>query len=190
MLTKHITLHVLNKILKEESKIKLRPQTRMYYIEFLTLNFKDKEPFITNLCEFEVSGKIAIQCKNELLELVNAGLIKELEQDKYLFLNYWSKHMDLSKITNDFYLPETLSLEFIHKELLNSQQLFEVIKIKSKVTTGQIGRLLELFIQEQSALQTTYFKLQDAKRHFMSWVNYNKDKSDNAMKNKTKILGL
>ena len=75
-------------------------------------------------------------------------------------------------------------------QMYNSHQLIELCAMKNKIAKQQVIKLMKLFFDEQSALQTKYPNEQECKKHFLYWIAYNKDKvSSESVKSTSKILG-
>jgi len=192
MISKHINLHVLEEIFSKEAKVKPNVYARMLYINCITHHFKNKEPYITNLSEFTLLKDSIPNLLNYIhlfTELVKANLIKE-QKDSYLFLNVWTKHMDISRMNNDVFMSKSFTCLDFNDQMFNAHQLIELCAMKNKIGKAQVIKLMQLFISEQSALETKYPNEQECKKHFLYWISYNKDKvSNETVKSQAKILG-
>lgn len=192
MITKHINLHVLEEIFSKEAKVKPNVYARMLYINCITHHFKNKEPYITNLSEFTLLKDSIPNLPNYIhlfTELVKANLIKE-QKDSYLFFNVWTKHMDISRMNNDVFMAKSFTCMDFNDQMYNAHQLIELCAMKNKIGKAQVIKLMQLFFNEQSALETKYPNEQECKKHFLYWIAYNKDKvSYQSVKSQGKILG-
>ena len=164
----------------------------MLYINCLTHHFTNKEAYITNLSEFELNKTSIPNLVNYIdlfNELVDARLVVH-KYDLYLFLNVWTKYMDISRMNNDVFMAKSFTCIDFNDQMYNSHQLIELCAMKNKIAKQQVIKLMKLFFDEQSALQTKYPNEQECKKHFLYWIGYNKDKvSSESVKSTSKILG-
>jgi hypothetical protein len=192
MINKHISLYVIDEIFSKEAKTSLSVYAKMLYINCITHHFKDKEPYITNLNEFSLpKSSLNNQTKFNALfsELEQAGLIK-INFDTILFFNHWTKYMDISRMSNDVFIPKSYSCLDFNDQMYNAHQLIELCAMKNKIAKSQVIKLMKMFFDEQIALETKYPNEQECKKHFLYWVAYNKDKvSNETVKSGAKILG-
>lgn len=192
MILKHINLFVIDEIFKNEAKTKISVYSKMLYINCLTHHFTNKEAYITNLSEFEINKTSIPNLVNYIdlfNELVDARLVVH-KYDSYLFLNVWTKYMDISRMNNDVFMAKSFTCLDFNDQMYNSHQLIELCAMKNKIAKQQVIKLMKLFFDEQSALQTKYPNEQECKKHFLYWIAYNKDKvSSESVKSTSKILG-
>ena len=192
MILKHINLFVIDEIFKNEAKTKISVYSKMLYINCLTHHFTNKEAYITNLSEFELNKTSIPNLVNYIdlfNELVDARLVVH-KYDSYLFLNVWTKYMDISRMNNDVFMAKSFTCMDFNDQMYNSHQLIELCAMKNKIAKQQVIKLMKLFFDEQSALQTKYPNEQECKKHFLYWIAYNKDKvSSESVKSTSKILG-
>ena len=191
-----LNLHVIDRIFNERSEIKLDSTTKSLYINCLMAYFKDKEATVKNAMSFDVF-KNKMNNYNRWIDsfqkLHQAKLV--FINDSYIsFLNNWGQfidrtQLDLSEVKN----IDPISLNDYHKILLNNQSLIQVCSMKNKISSNQTIKLLEVFIKEQEALNTKYLNETEISKHFLYWINSNKDKMDNSketVKSNSKILGI
>ena len=192
MISKHITLHTIDEIFNKEATHKPSVYAKMLYINCLTHHFKNKESYITNLSEFTLAKSSIPNLSNYLdlfSELEKANLLK-IQDDSYLFLNVWTKHMDISSMNNDVFMAKSFTCMDFNDQIYNSHQLIELCAMKYKISKSQVIKLMQLFFDEQSAIDTKYPNEQECKKHFLYWIAYNKDKlSNETVKSGSKILG-
>ena len=192
MILKHINLFVIDEIFKKEAIAKISVHSKMLYINCLTHHFTNKEAYITNLSEFEINKTSIPNLVNYIdlfNELVDARLVVH-RYDSYLFLNVWTKYMDISKMNNDMFVSKSFSCLDFNDQMYNSHQLIELCAMKNKIAKQQVIKLMKLFFEEQTALETKYPNEQECKKHFLYWIAYNKDKvSNESVKSTSKILG-
>lgn len=192
MISKHITLHTLDEIFNKEATHKPSVYAKMLYINCLTHHFKNKESYITNLSEFTLAKSSIPNLSNYLdlfSELEKANLLK-IQDDSYLFLNVWTKYMDISSMNNDVFMAKSFTCMDFNDQIYNSHQLIELCAMKYKISKSQVIKLMQLFFDEQSAIDTKYPNEQECKKHFLYWIAYNKDKlSNETVKSGSKILG-
>ena len=111
MILKHINLFVIDEIFKNEAKTKISVYSKMLYINCLTHHFTNKEAYITNLSEFEINKTSIPNLVNYIdlfNELVDARLVVH-KYDSYLFLNVWTKYMDISRMNNDVFMAKSFT---------------------------------------------------------------------------------
>jgi len=192
MILKHINLFVIDEIFKKEATAKISVHSKMLYINCLTHHFTNKESYITNLSEFEINKSSIPNLVNYIdlfNELVNARLVVH-KYDSYLFLNVWTKYMDISRMNNDVFMAKSFTCLDFNDQMYNAHQLIELCAMKNKIAKQQVIKLMKLFFDEQAALETKYPNEQECKKHFLYWIAYNKDKvSSESVKSTSKILG-
>jgi|688.fasta_scaffold21088_8 hypothetical protein len=199
---KQISLYAINEILDSASEISpISPMSKMIYINCLIHNFENKKPTIANSVAFDLltSDFDFEKFKKNFHELHKAELII-INGDVITFSNTWGKYIDRTKLDcddEDSYKGENYSFipaEKIDKTIFTQNQtLIEICQMKHKLKEAQIDNLIDLFLKEQVALKKTYQGEQDCLKHFMNWLNYNKEKTTiNAggnVKSKGKLLG-
>jgi len=192
MILKHINLFVIDEIFKKEASAKISVHSKMLYINCLTHHFTNKESYITNLSEFEINKTSIPNLVNYIdlfNELVDARLVVH-KYDSYLFLNVWTKYMDISRMNNDVFMAKSFTCLDFNDQMYNAHQLIELCAMKNKIAKQQVIKLMKLFFDEQAALETKYPNEQECKKHFLYWIAYNKDKvSSESFKSTSKILG-
>jgi hypothetical protein len=192
MINKHINLHVLDEIFNKEAITKLSVYAKMLYINCINHHFKNKESYITNLSEFALAKESIPNLVNYIdlfNELAEARLITH-QYDSYLFLNVWTKYMDISRMNNDVFMSKSFTCLDFNDQMYNAHQLIELCAMKNKISKAQVIKLMKFFFDEQAALETKYPNEQECKKHFLYWISYNKDKvSNESVKSSAKILG-
>jgi hypothetical protein len=196
MLTKLITLYVIDEIFANDCIGKVTPIAKMLYINCLSHNFKDKLPSLPNLNDFIIL-KASIpnynSYKTHFENLCNASLIVD-ENYAYKFISHWIKYVELNRLNqmNDFESRQAVNLDEYEKEFYQSQQLIELCCMKNNINKQQVINLMEQFLKEQKVTDKTYTNIGDAKKHFIYWCAINKDKlpKETIVKSKSKILGL
>jgi hypothetical protein len=189
-----ITLNVVNQIFNSCEKVK--PLSKLLYINCLTKKFKELDATAENATSFEF-------LKNEIpkyniwqtnfMDLQIAGLVT-VTHDAVVFNNTWGQLIDRSKFGGIQVGISTMNsaLKF-EQELMNNTSMLDVIGMKNKLNKNQVLSLIKIFVLEQDATQSMYRDLGDCSKHFIYWVNTNKDKIEivqDTAKSKSKILGL
>lgn len=189
-----ITLNVVDQIFNSCEKVK--PLSKLLYINCLTKKFKELDATAENATSFEF-------LKNEIpkyniwqtnfMDLQIAGLVT-VTHDAVVFNNTWGQLIDRSKFGGIQVGISTMNsaLKFEH-ELMNNTSMLDVIGMKNKLNKNQILSLIKIFVLEQDATQSMYRDLGDCSKHFIYWVNTNIDKIEivqDTAKSKSKILGL
>jgi hypothetical protein len=189
-----ITLNVVNQIFNSCEKVK--PLSKLLYINCLTKKFKELDATAENATSFEF-------LKNEIpkyniwqtnfMDLQIAGLVT-VTHDAVVFNNTWGQLIDRSKFGGIQVGISTMNsaLKF-EQDLMNNTSMLDVIGMKNKLNKNQILSLIKIFVLEQDATQSMYRDLGDCSKHFIYWVNTNKDKIEivqDTAKSKSKILGL
>jgi hypothetical protein len=193
-----INLYTIDKIFNEESTIKLKPLTKMLYINCLMHHFKDKKPTVSSAVAFEIFiNEIKEYDKFEKLfqELHKAGLIT-IGLKSIVFNNVWGKHIDRSKLDKVNPTEYVAGFSFkpaldFKKELLENESLVDLCGMRYKINKGQVMSLIELFIKEQGTFEKTYSNFSDCIRHFTMWAGKNLDRAPKEIvKSNNKLLGL
>lgn len=191
MLTKHITLYVIDRIFTIEAKKILNAHAKMVYINCLSNHFKNLDAYISNLGDFFVdTSNIPVfdTFKPLFDELFDAGLI-EISEGGYIFKNKWSAHMNLSALPKE--KPHSrITLQEWHTRLSGSEEFIEICGMKNRISLSEVRTLLQLFITEQKALSMEYANEVECKKHFMNWIPFNVDKQKKkTVVSKGQILG-
>jgi hypothetical protein len=93
-------------------------------------------------------------------------------------------------MNNDVFMAKSFTCLDFNDQMYNAHQLIELCAMKNKIAKQQVIKLMKLFFDEQSALETKYPNEQECKKHFLYWIAYNKDKvSSESVKSTSKILG-
>jgi len=195
MLSKLISIYVIEEIFLNDCKGRITASEKMLYINCLMHNFKTKEISLPNLNDFIVI-KASIPNHDKFSKsfnsLCNANLITD-ELHSYKFLSHWIKYMELSKInSHQEFGNSKVDLSRIESEFYSSEQLIELCQMKFSLNKSQIQNLMSQFLKEQIVSDKTYYNLGEAKKHFIYWCANNKDKakSETLVKSNSKILGL
>ena len=189
-----ITLNVVNQIFNSCEKVK--PLSKLLYINCLTKKFKDLDATADNATSFEfLKNEIPKYNKwqTNFMDLQIAGLVT-VTHDTVVFNNTWGQLIDRSKFGGIQVGISTMNsaLKF-EQELMNNTSMLDVIGMKNKLNKNQILSLIKIFVLEQDATQSMYRDLGDCSKHFIYWVNTNIDKIEivqDTAKSKSKILGL
>lgn len=186
------TFFTINEIFNKEAKHKLTASERMLYINCLMHHFKDKEPKLENLNEFELFiDKIPSfkKFKPSFVNLEKANLVWILD-DRVMFKNVWSPYISISKMLNKTVEHKTYLAEDFTDEMYNSHELFDLCGMKHKVTKAQTNKLLQIFFAEQATVKQRYNDEGACRKHFVYWIASNKDKTtQETVKSTGKILG-
>lgn len=199
---KQISLYAINDILDSASETSpISPMSKIIYINCLIHNFENKKPTIANSVAFDLltSDFDFEKFKKNFHELHKAELIN-INGDVITFNNTWGKYIDRTKLDcndEDSYKGESyifIPAHKIEKKLFaENETLMDICKMKHKLKQAQTDNLIELFLKEQVALKKTYQGEQDCVKHFMNWLNYNKEKttipSGGNVKSKGRLLG-
>lgn len=181
-----ITLQTINNIF-ENSEINVSEMTKIVYINCLIHHFKNKSATYNNAKAFDIvdSDFDFAKFKKNFQELEKADLVI-IDGSTITFKNVWIKHIDTDKIIKeDVSKISIIKADKVKDSLLNSQQLQEVCQMKYKLTKDRITQLIEIFVKEQSVIDKTYNSQGDCTKHFIYWLNYNKDKAVESENNKT-----
>jgi len=189
-----ITLNVVNQIFNSCEKVK--PLSKLLYINCLTKKFKDLDATADNATSFEfLKNEIPKYNKwqTNFMELQIAGLVT-VTNDAVVFNNTWGQLIDRTKFGGIQVGISTMNsaLKF-EQDLMNNTSMLDVIGMKNKLNKNQILSLIKIFVLEQDATQSMYRDLGDCSKHFIYWVNTNIDKIEivqDTAKSKSKILGL
>ncbi len=190
MINEVISISVMDNIFKEVD-IKLSYGSMQFYQNCINYHFSKQEEDILNLNEFQISYS---QLKNlekyrlQLTQLQEAKLIV-LEKDNVLFLNVWSKHLQLYRFKkNDYKLYSVMNYK---DEMYNSNSLLEAVAMKNRIKKEEVNQLLQLFFAEQDAIGKEYQNESECRKHFIYWCNNNLNKVVKVkVKSKSQILGL
>lgn len=194
MLAKLISLYVVDEIFNNDAQAKLGVSTKMLYINCITHHFKNVEPTLPNLNDFHlVKASIPNHHKfvKEFDQLCKAELIID-HSITYKFVSHWIKYVELSKINSlKEETSQRIELSKYESEFYNSEQLIELVCMKSNLNRTQVKGLMKQFLAEQLVTEKSYPNIGDAKKHFIYWAINNKDKvpTENTVKSKAKILG-
>lgn len=190
MINEVISISVMDKIFKAVD-IKLSFSSMQFYQNCINHHFSKQEEDIVNLNEFYISYdklKNLEKYKLQLTQLEEAKLIV-LEKNNFLFLNVWSKHLQLYRFENNNY--KLSSVMDYKDEMYNSRSLLELVAMKSRINKEEVNQLLELFFSEQYAIGKEYQNESECRKHFIYWSNNNIKKVVKVkVKSKNQILGL
>lgn len=189
-----ITLNVVDQIFNSCEKVK--PLSKLLYINCLTKKFKDLDATAENATSFEfLKNEIPKYNKwqTNFMDLQIAGLVT-VTHDAIVFNNTWGQLIDRSKFGGIQVGMSTMNsaLKF-EQDLMNNTSMLDVIGMKNKLNKNQVLSLIKIFVLEQDATQSMYRDLGDCSKHFIYWVNTNIDKIEivqDTAKSKSKILGL
>ncbi len=190
MINEAISISVMDNIFKEVD-IKLSYGSMQFYQNCMNYHFSSQEEDIVNLNEFHISYnklKNLEKYRLQLTQLEKAKLIV-LEKDNILFLNVWSKHLQLHRFKkNNYKLSSVMDYK---DEMYNSNSLIEAVAMKSRIKKEEVNQLLELFFAEQNAIGKEYQNESECRKHFIYWSNNNINKVVKVkVKSKSQILGL
>lgn len=181
MLVDLFSIAVIDKIFRE-TNYQLSYRDRCFYQSILCHHFSKQEENVANLSEFTLQMKdIPNHAKwmTEMYHLEQAKLIElqqdaELTNDKIVFKNVWSQHINLSRmnIQNHKRFPAS---DF-KDEMYSSHMLFDAAGMKHKLTQAQTHALLTMFFTEQSGTQHAYTDEADCRKHFLNWIPFNKER--------------
>ena len=189
-----ITLNVVDQIFNSCEKVK--PLSKLLYINCLTKKFKELDATADNATSFEfLKNEIPKYNKwqTNFMDLQIAGLVT-VTHDAVVFNNTWGQLIDRSKFGGIQVGMSTMNsaLKF-EQDLMNNTSMLDVIGMKNKLNKNQVLSLIKIFVLEQDATQSMYRDLGDCSKHFIYWVNTNIDKIEivqDTAKSKSKILGL
>jgi hypothetical protein len=188
-----ITLGVIEKIF---DGINVKSMSKSLYINCMIKHFKTKIALFENSASFELplnEIKNFQKWEQNFIDLKNNGLV-EISVSSIVFLNKWGQHIDSFKYAGIKKGNNQLSSALVFEEdLKKNQSMIEVIAMKNKLAKNQIINLIRIFVLEQDATETLYKDLGECSKHFIYWVNTNKDNIDmsiETVKSNGKILGL
>lgn len=189
-----ITLQVVEDIFSPT--INIQPLAKSLYINCLIKHFKGKEALEENSQQFifKTSDIPNYQKFYPLfLELHESQLVK-INHGHIIFINKWGELIDRTKLLNSN-LGQTHGGSVLDytEALMKNTSMVDVVGMKNRLSKNQVLRMIEIFLLEQDATQTTYKDLGELSKHFIYWVNLNKDKvqlENEVIKSKGKILGL
>ena len=193
-----INLYTIDMIFADCGDVKLKPLTKMLYINCLMHHFRDKKPTVANAVAFSIFiSDIPNYDTYEKMfqELHKAGLVIIGISD-VRFENVWGKHIDRTKL--DKVSPQEYVAGFsfakasgFKEDMLKSDSLIELLQMKYKISRKQIETLISLFIKEQDAFEKQYSSYADCTKHFTYWIPNNISKAQSeTVKTGAKILGL
>lgn len=186
-----ITLQTINKIF-ENLNVNISEMTKIVYINCLIHHFKNKRATYNNAKAFDIvnSDFDFSKFKKNFQELHKAGAIN-INGSIITFNNLWGKYIDTGKLIKEDKPNITIiKADKVKDSLLSSHQLQEVCQMKYKLTKDRITQLIEIFVKEQSVIDKTYSSQGDCTKHFIYWLKYNKDKSDEQENNTNKTASV
>jgi hypothetical protein len=198
MMLKVINLYVIDRILKQVAHKKIPALSQMFYINCLMHHFRDLEATPENASAFQMFESDFVpyvKFVGNLQDLHKAGLI-DLGARSINFHNYWGQFIDKSLLTQKTkeakQIPSGVQPASVYAPLLKeSEALVEHVMMRHKLTKKRVFDLLDLFSKEQAAFDKKYNNEAECKKHFSSWVEYNKDKAPKEqVKSGGKLLGL
>ncbi len=186
-------LHVLDKILNQDTTSKPTASAQMLYINCLMKHFRGKPLSEINALAFDMfqhDFPNYTKWHKLLVELHQSSLI-EITGNKIHFPNKWSKYFDKGVFSESFLNDSSVkTLEEMKASLLQNQSLIDLCGLKHKSSINETKKLMELFVQEQSALDTEYSDEGALKKHFLNWFPKNFEKlREQKIVRATKILG-
>ena len=193
-----INLYTIDMIFADCGNVKLKPLTKMLYINCLMHHFREKKPTVANAVAFSMFiNDIPNYDTYEKMfqELHKAGLVVIGISD-VRFENVWGKYIDRTKL--DKVSPQEYVAGFsfakasgFKDDMLKSDSLIELLQMKHKISGKQIETLIALFVKEQDAFEKQYSSYADCTRHFTYWIPNNVSKAvGETVKTGAKILGL
>jgi hypothetical protein len=189
-----ITLQVVEDIFSPT--INIPSLAKSLYINCLIKHFRGKEATEENCQQFVFETK-DIPNYNKFyptfLELHKANLVG-INHGEVIFINKWGHLIDRSKlISNDLGKAKKNSVLNYADELKQNTSMIDVVGMKNKLSRNQVLKMVDIFLLEQDATQTSYKDLGELSKHFIYWVNLNLGKiqlENEVIKSKGKILGL
>jgi hypothetical protein len=183
-----------------EDRYKVSSMAILIYINCLMKEFDNKPMLIEH-------GTSFIIFKNKFNYKKFEKHFKELElaevlscngdKDFITFHNVWSKYIDVHRLKSneEDLLPNLVKVDkTIIEQLSNDIGVIQACNIKHSLNTNAIKELSINFVFEQIAINKTYRNWGDLVKHFLSWVQYHKDKfvkeENKNIKSKSKILGM
>lgn len=189
-----ITLNVVEKIFEIEKG--LSSMSKSLYTNCLIKHFKGKDAVAENATSFEIKINGIPQFhkwQKYFLELKNVGIVT-ITQNAIVFENKWGQLIDRQKLGVSNVGPNAMNSAINFEEGLKANQsMVDVIGMKNKLTKNQILGLIRIFVLEQDATETLYKDLGEISKHFIYWVNTNKNNIDlsiDTVRSNAKILGL
>ena len=172
-----------------ESKAKLKPDVRMLYQNVLNYWFSKQEQRVACLGSFEMF-KVDVKYdkfQTHFKQLEKGGLV-DIRDTKIFFVDVWTKHIPTHLLSSEKY--KQITADEVKDELYNSHALLDIVRMKYRVTIKQCNRLLQMFFLEQEGIQTKYNNEGQVRKHFIYWVQSNKDKvTQESSSSSGKILG-
>lgn len=199
MLSKHISIDVIEQIFKKDANKHLGDAAKIFYIEALLKHFVNLPVSINNLGTFQVDYSLMdssswLRSKRLLDELIDSNLVMRIANSSvsrrsYIYSNVWSKYMDISKLQADS--VSLIDVKSIESSLLSYQSFIELAAYKNKLSIVNIKDLIRLFSKEQEVLERKYPNMQEVKVHFLNYIKFNKDQiqETKSVKTTAKILG-
>ena len=189
-----ITLQVVEDIFSPT--MNTSPMAKSLYINCLIKHFKGKEAVEENSQQFIFKTADIPNYKKFyplFCELHQAQLVK-INHGHIIFQNKWGELIDRTKLLNGNLGKSNGGSVLDYAEALTQNtSMVDVVGMKNKLSKNQVLRMIEIFLLEQDATQTSYKDLGELSKHFIYWVNLNKDKvqmENEVIKSKGKILGL
>lgn len=172
------------------------PLAKSLYINCLIKHFKDKEATEENCQQFVFKTADIPNYRKYypiFLELHEVQLIK-INHGHIIFQNKWGQLIDRTKLINGNIGDENNNSVLLYAERLKQNtSMIDVVGMKNKLSKNQVLKLVDIFLLEQDATQTSYKDIGELSKHFIYWVNLNMDKiqmDSEVIKSKGKILGL
>jgi hypothetical protein len=189
-----ITLQVVEDIFSPT--INIPSLAKSLYINCLIKHFRGKEATEENCRQFMFETK-DIPNYNKFyptfLELHNANLVS-INHGQVIFQNKWGHLIDRSKmLSNELGKAKDHSILDYAEQLKQNTSMIDVVGMKNKLSRNQVLKMVDIFLLEQDATQTSYKDLGELSKHFIYWVNLNMGKiqmENEVIKSKGKILGL
>lgn len=171
-------LTVLEKIYLNECKNKLSTTSKVIYQNAIYKNINDKGFSISDLNSFNVELnhiKNFEKYKENFNELFKYKLISlNVEKTIITFNDVWVKYMNLGYL--NIGNVQMVKANDFKDEMYNSHSLYEAVKYKYKIKQNQVVQLLQLFFQEQLAIDKTYNNENEVRKHFIYWCSSQLDK--------------
>ena len=170
-------------------------RSKSLYINCLIKHFKDKDATEENAQEFIFKTADIPNYKKfypMFCELHEAQLVK-INHGHIIFQNKWGQFIDRTRLSSEDLGKSNKPLLDFENDLKSNSSMIDVVGMKNKLSRNQVCNLIKIFLLEQDATQSSYKDLGELSKHFIYWVNANKDKismENEVIKSKGKILGL
>lgn len=185
-----LDLNTIDQIFTTEATDKLKAASKMLYINCLMHHFRDKQPTFSDSHSFELTYSEAQyeKFKARYDDLKASGLITY--HDHFIrFENKWNEYIDHNRF--DRQLDNNINSAEDYRNILKQKENgLSIVGSRNRLPIEKVKQLVDIFIDEQAAVDKTYKDENDCFKHFMYWTQNNKQLVTSSSASSTaKILG-